>query len=72
VLEVKELLDRWIEEEADCFELVADDGNKYVLKYDRQEDSWELSMHSAPAHSEGKVIHLDQARKTKPGGTRRT
>ena len=55
VLEVKELLDRWFGEEADFFKLVADDGNNYILKYDRHKDSWELTMYSAPAtpvHSE--------------------
>lgn len=59
VLEVKDLLDRWYGEEADYFKLVADDGNKYILKYDRQGDSWEMSMYSAPAapaHSEGEGI----------------
>jgi hypothetical protein len=49
VLEVKELVDRWFGEEADFFKLVADDGNNYILKYDRDEDSWELTMYSAPA-----------------------
>ncbi len=70
VLEVRELLDRWFGDEADYFKLVADDGNNYILKYNRHEDSWELTMHSGaatPAPSKGKVIHLDQARKAKPG-----
>lgn len=58
-LEVKKLLDRWFGEEADFFKLVADDGNKYLLKYDRQGDSWEMTMYSEPAaaaHSEGEGI----------------
>jgi hypothetical protein len=68
VLEVKDLLDRWYGEEADYFKLVADDGNKYILKYDREGDSWELTMYSAPGspvHFKGKVIHLDRARKVR-------
>jgi hypothetical protein len=59
VLEVKDLLDRWYGEEADYFKLVADDGNKYLLKYDRERDSWELTMYStpdAPSHSKGEGI----------------
>jgi hypothetical protein len=73
VLEVRELLDRWVGEEADYFKLVADDGNNYILRYDRHEDSWELTLYSAadtPVYSKGKVIYLDQARKTKSNRSR--
>ena len=69
MLEVRELLDRWVGEDADFFKVAADDGNNYILKYDRQKDCWELMRYSAPTrptHSKGKIIQFDQPRNRKP------
>ena len=49
LLEVKEVLDRWYQAEqnteskiADYFKLLCNDGNQYLLKYDRDADLWFL------------------------------
>jgi len=68
VLEVRELLDRWVGEDADFFKVAVDDGNNYILKYDRQKDCWELTTYSAPTrptHSKGKIIQFGQTRSGK-------
>lgn len=44
VLNVVEILDRWYGEDQDYFKLLADDGNTYLLRYDREFDRWELAM----------------------------
>ncbi|MBW2056665.1 MAG: hypothetical protein JRH07_01095 [Deltaproteobacteria bacterium] len=47
-LNVRELLDQWHGEDHDYFKLRADDGNTYILKYQRFRDYWELVFFSAP------------------------
>jgi hypothetical protein len=45
--EVVEVLDRWFGEDHDYFKVIADDGGVYVLRYNRSEDSWELTQYRA-------------------------
>ena len=45
--EVLEVLDRWFGEDHDYFKVIADDGGVYVLRYNRSEDSWELTQYRA-------------------------
>ena len=40
--QVQELIDSWYGETADYFKVRADDGNIYLLKYDGNQDRWEL------------------------------
>jgi hypothetical protein len=47
-LRVQELLDRWYGQAHDYFKLLADDGNVYILRHERMEDFWELTMFSKP------------------------
>lgn len=47
-VEVRELLDRWYGEDYEYFKLLADDGNTYIFKYRRAQDSWELVEFSIP------------------------
>jgi hypothetical protein len=42
-LEVQDILDRWYSEDARYFRVRADDGDTYVLKYLRSQDTWELA-----------------------------
>ena len=38
--EVKEVLDQWYGPEYQCFKVLADDGNLYILRHNQQEDVW--------------------------------
>jgi hypothetical protein len=42
--EVREMVDRWYGEGNDYFKVIADDGNLYLLRHDRETDEWELTM----------------------------
>jgi hypothetical protein len=43
-LSVDEILDRWYTETHSCFRVRASDGQRYVLRYDLDEQVWELVM----------------------------
>ena len=36
------IADRWVEPDATCFRVRADDGHRYLLRHDRTEDAWSL------------------------------
>ena len=40
--EVKEVLDQWYGPGYQCFKVLADDGNLYILRHDQREDIWTL------------------------------
>ena len=39
---VRDLLDRWLGEDHACFKLTGDDGALYIIRQDRNADTWEL------------------------------
>jgi hypothetical protein len=39
-LEVKKVLDQWYGVGYQCFKVLADDGNTYILRHELREDSW--------------------------------
>jgi hypothetical protein len=41
-LEVVEILDRWRGEDHEYFKLAASDGNRYILRRDREREEWEI------------------------------
>lgn len=41
-LEVAEILDRWRGEGHEYFKLTASDGNRYILRRDREREEWEI------------------------------
>ena len=43
-LSVDEILGRWYTETHSCFRIHASDGQRYVLRYDLNEEAWELVM----------------------------
>ncbi|HEV8540441.1 MAG TPA: hypothetical protein VGQ60_04690 [Nitrospiraceae bacterium] len=43
-LEVREICQRWYSERHSFFKLEADDGHRYVLRYDLEALTWELVM----------------------------
>lgn len=46
--EVREIAERWYTERHSYFKLRADDGCRYVLRYDQDELRWELVMRENP------------------------
>ena len=40
--EIKNILDRWYGVDHAYFKVIADDGNLYILRYDKIIDAWEL------------------------------
>ena len=43
-LSVDEILGSWYTETHSCFRIHANDGQRYVLRYDLNEEAWELVM----------------------------
>jgi hypothetical protein len=41
-LDVVEILDRWRGEGHEYFKLAASDGNRYILRRDREREEWEI------------------------------
>jgi hypothetical protein len=42
VFEVRDVLDQWYGADYQCFRVLADDGNFYVLRHQQEEDIWLL------------------------------
>lgn len=40
--QVKEVVDRWYDMDHNCFKVLTDDGNIYLLRHDMNSDQWEL------------------------------
>jgi hypothetical protein len=51
VFEVKEVLDQWYGLGYQCFKVLADDGNFYILRHQQAEDSWVLDSFRSVARS---------------------
>lgn len=47
-LEVTSVVDRWRGEDHEYVKLDASDGNRYILRYDRNADEWEITLMEAP------------------------
>jgi hypothetical protein len=45
---VEEIIDRWYEEGASYFKVKADDGNIYLLKFDKRSSHWEWVFYQNP------------------------
>jgi hypothetical protein len=56
VYEVKEVLDQWYGPGYQCFKVLADDGNLYILRHHHDEDVWTLDSFRRESEAEcGKV-----------------
>jgi hypothetical protein len=42
IYEVKEVLDQWYGPDYQCFKVLADDGNLYILRHEQAADTWSL------------------------------
>ena len=47
-LEVSSVLDRWRGQDHEYVKLTASDKNLYILRYDRNEDEWEIVLMETP------------------------
>jgi hypothetical protein len=47
-LEVTSVLDRWRGQDHEYVKLDASDGNRYILRYDRNADIWEIILMEIP------------------------
>ncbi len=47
-VEVVSVLDRWRGEDYEYVKLAASDGNRYILRYDRTGDEWEITLMEVP------------------------
>jgi hypothetical protein len=45
LIEVVEVLDRWLAPEHRYFKLLGDDGDLYILRYDARRGEWELTLY---------------------------
>ena len=45
--EVREILDLWQGEDHTYFKVIADDGNLYIIRHDKEADDWEMVMMDA-------------------------
>lgn len=52
-LEVASVLDRWRGQDHEYVKLAASDGNLYILRYDRNEDEWEIILMETPGYMPG-------------------
>jgi hypothetical protein len=43
-IEVNEIIDRWLDPSHSYFKVRGDDGCIYILRYDRNSDSWEMTL----------------------------
>ena len=53
-LEVTSVHDRWRGEDHEYVKLNASDGNRYILRYDRKADEWEITVMEVPGQPPGK------------------
>lgn len=53
-VEVRCVLDRWRGEDHEYVKLDGSDGARYILRYDRSLDEWEIQMMESPPPKAGK------------------
>jgi len=46
---VREIVDRWLGEDHAYFKVIGEDGVRYTLRHDDQNDGWQLIPMEAPA-----------------------
>jgi hypothetical protein len=54
-IDVKEVLDRWLDPSHHYFKLRGDDGGIYVLRHDTEHDMWELTLFDSGAREETRL-----------------
>lgn len=55
LIEVEEVLDRWIDPTHSYFKVKGDDGGIYILRHDTNSDVWEMTLFNTGARSDTKL-----------------
>ena len=55
VIEVSDIIDRWLDPEHRYFKLRGDDGAVYILRHDLRHDSWELVLFDSGTRDETRL-----------------
>ncbi|MGB5179623.1 MAG: hypothetical protein WBP44_12945 [Gammaproteobacteria bacterium] len=51
-IRVNEIIDRWLDPDYSYFKVHADDGDIYILRYDRTADTWQMTLFSSVTHND--------------------
>ena len=54
-IEVREIIDRWLDPVHSYYKLRGDDGGIYILRYDREPDVWEMIMFDSGTREETRL-----------------
>ncbi len=52
---VSEIIDRWLDPDHSCFKVRGDDGDIYILRYDRTADIWQMILFSSGKHDDTRL-----------------
>ncbi len=62
IYEVKEVLDQWYGPDYQCFKVLADDGNLYILRHEQQEDVWSLDSFRAGSEASARGVQSQESK----------
>jgi hypothetical protein len=54
-IRVTEIIDRWLDPDCSYFKVRADDGDIYILRYDRSADCWQMTLFSSGTHADTRL-----------------
>jgi hypothetical protein len=54
-IRVDEIIDRWLDPDHSYFKVRGNDGDIYILRYDRSADSWEMTLYSSGTHADTRL-----------------
>ncbi len=54
-IRVSEIIDRWLDPDYSYFKVRADDGDIYILRYDRTADTWQMTLFSSGTHDDTRL-----------------
>jgi hypothetical protein len=54
-IEVREIIDRWLDPAYSYFKLRGDDGGIYILRHDQATDAWEMTLFDSGTRQETRL-----------------
>jgi hypothetical protein len=54
-IEIIEIIDRWLDPNHSYFKVRGEDGGIYILRYDRDSDSWEMTLFNSGTRNETRL-----------------
>jgi len=54
-IRVSEIVDRWLDPDYSYFKVRDDDGDIYILRYDRTTDAWRMTLFSSGMHNDTRL-----------------